>query len=173
MAIMSMPQLVVFFERYAASFAAPMESGTTVSGVEQVGARFRVETNRGVWLADNVVIATGYSDVPYVPPLARRLSPRVAQIVPTQYRNPSQLSAQGVLVVGASATGVQLADEYPRNGTAGDAGRRTTPAPAADVPGPRHHVVARRDGRLARECGRRGQHSRIAQPTFPAARGTL
>jgi putative flavoprotein involved in K+ transport len=113
---MSMPQLVAFFERYATSFAAPMELGTTVVGVEQVGARFRVQTNRGVWLADNVVIATGYSDVPYVPPLARRLSPRVAQIVPTQYRNPSQLSAQGVLVVGASATGVQLADEIRATG---------------------------------------------------------
>jgi putative flavoprotein involved in K+ transport len=113
---MSMPQLVGFFERYATSFAAPIELGTTVGGVEQVGARFRVQTNRDVWLANNVVIATGYSDVPYVPPLARRLSPRVAQIVPTQYRNPRQLSAQGVLVVGASATGVQLADEIRATG---------------------------------------------------------
>ena len=113
---MSMPQLVGFFERYATSFAAPIELGTTVGGVEQVGARFRVQTDRGVWLADNVVIATGYSDVPYVPPLARRLSPRVAQIVPTQYLNPSQLSPHGVLVVGASATGVQLADEIRATG---------------------------------------------------------
>ncbi len=56
---MSMLQLVAFFERYATSFAAPMELGTTVVGVEQVGARFRVQTNRGVWLADNGVIATG------------------------------------------------------------------------------------------------------------------
>jgi putative flavoprotein involved in K+ transport len=113
---MSMPQLVAFFERYATSFAAPVELGTTVVGVEQVGARLRVQTNRGIWLADNVVIATGYSDVSHVPPLARRLSPRVTQIVPTQYRNPSQLSPQGVLVVGASATGVQLADEIRATG---------------------------------------------------------
>jgi putative flavoprotein involved in K+ transport len=113
---MSMPQLVAFFERYATSFAAPMELGTTVVRVEQVGARFRVQTNRGIWLADNVVIATGYSDVSHVPPLARRLSPRVTQIVPTQYRNPSQLSPEGVLVVGASATGVQLADEIRATG---------------------------------------------------------
>ena len=113
---MSMPQLVGFFERYATSFAAPIELGTTVGGVEQVGAQFRVQTDRGVWRADTVVIATGYSDAPYVPPLARRLSPRVAQIVPTQYRNPSQLSPQGVLVVGASATGVQLADEIRATG---------------------------------------------------------
>src|SRR5262245_4243111 len=113
---MSMPQLVGFFERYATSFAAPIELGTTVGGVEQVGAQFRVQTDRGVWLADTVVIATGYSDAPYVPPLARRLSPRVGQIVPTQYRTPSQWSPQGVLVVGASATGVQLADEIRATG---------------------------------------------------------
>jgi len=113
---MSMAQLVAFFEKYATSFAAPIVLGTTVVGVEPVGARFRVQTNRGIWLADNVVIATGYSDVSHVPPLARRLSPRVTQIVPTQYRNPSQLSPQGVLVVGASATGVQLADEIRATG---------------------------------------------------------
>jgi putative flavoprotein involved in K+ transport len=113
---MSMPQLIAFFERYAASFAAPIESETTVLGVEQAGARFRVETSRGAWLADHVVIATGYSDLPYVPPHARRLSPRVAQVVPTQYRNPGQLSPRGVLVVGASATGVQLADEIHATG---------------------------------------------------------
>jgi putative flavoprotein involved in K+ transport len=70
------------------------------------------------WLARNGVIATGYSDLPYVPPLARQLSPRIVQVVPTQYRNPEQLSSGGVLVVGASATGVQLADEIHASGRA-------------------------------------------------------
>jgi putative flavoprotein involved in K+ transport len=51
-----------------------------------------------------------------VPPLGERLSPRIVQIVPTQYRNPQQLSSGGVLVVGASATGVQLADEIHASG---------------------------------------------------------
>lgn len=113
---MSMPELVGFFERYAASFAAPIESETTVLTVERSGPRFEVRTSRGNWTADNVVIATGYSDVPYVPPVARRLSPRVAQIVPTDYRNPDGLPPGGVLVVGASATGIQLADELRASG---------------------------------------------------------
>lgn len=113
---MSMPELVTFLEHYAASFAAPVEAGTTVLAVESVGPHFRIRTNRGTWLAHNVVIATGYSDRPYVPPLARHLSPRIVQVVPTQYRNPEQLSPGGVLVVGASATGVQLAEEIHASG---------------------------------------------------------
>lgn len=113
---MSMPQLVTFFERYATSFATPIEQATTVSAVQRAGALFRVQTSRDIWLARNVVIATGYSDLPYVPPLARQLSRRIVQIVPTQYRNPEQLSPGGVLVVGASATGVQLADEIRASG---------------------------------------------------------
>ena len=113
---MSMPQLVTFFEDYAASIAAPVESGTTVLDVARAGSGFRVRTNRGGWLVRRVVIATGYSDLPYVPPLARELSPRVVQIVPTGYRNPDQLPPGGVLIVGASATGVQLAEEIQASG---------------------------------------------------------
>lgn len=113
---MSMPQLVGFFERYAASFDAPLELGTSVSAVERAGSYFRVQTNRASWIADHVVVATGFSDVPFVPALARQLSPRIVQVVPTQYRNPAQLPPGGVLVVGASATGVQLADEIQASG---------------------------------------------------------
>ena len=115
-AYMSMPELITFLENYAASFSAPVETATTVLAVEGAGPHFRVRTNRGTWLAHNVVIATGYSDLPYVPPLARQLSPRIVQVVPTQYRSPEQLSPGGVLVVGASATGVQLADEIHASG---------------------------------------------------------
>ncbi|HTI38950.1 MAG TPA: NAD(P)-binding domain-containing protein [Vicinamibacterales bacterium] len=113
---MSMPEVVGFFERYAESFHAPIETNTTVLSVERVRPGFRVETDRGLWMADNVVIATGYSDVPFVPPVARRLSPRIVQVVPTHYRNAAQLPPGGVLVVGASATGIQLADEIRATG---------------------------------------------------------
>ena len=113
---MSMPQLIGFFERYAASFGAPIESLTTVLAVERVGSRFHVRTDRGSWVADNVVIATGYSDLPLVPPLARRLSPRIRQLVPSEYRNARALSPGAVLVVGASATGIQLAEEIQATG---------------------------------------------------------
>ena len=113
---MSMRQLVEFFERYAASFSAPIESGAEVFSVDRAGARFLVETSRGTWRTRHVVIATGYSDRPFVPPLARRLSRRIVQVLPTQYRSPAHVPNAGVLVVGASATGVQLADEIHASG---------------------------------------------------------
>jgi putative flavoprotein involved in K+ transport len=113
---MSMGEVVSFFERYAAAGATPIETGTTVLAVERAGARFSVETDRGAWRARHVVVATGHNDLPLVPPIASRLSARIAQVVPTVYRNPSQLSPAGVLVVGASATGVQLADEIHASG---------------------------------------------------------
>jgi putative flavoprotein involved in K+ transport len=113
---MSMPELVGFLERYASTFRAPVETGTAVTGVERSGGQFRVRTRRGDWLARNVVIATGYSDVPWVPPAARRLSPRIVQVVPSAYRAPGQLPDGGVLVVGASATGIQLAEEIHASG---------------------------------------------------------
>ncbi|HXV76810.1 MAG TPA: NAD(P)-binding domain-containing protein [Candidatus Polarisedimenticolaceae bacterium] len=109
---MKMSEVVDYFESYAGSFAAPVETGTTVLSVEQPRRDvFVVTTDRGVWQTSNVVIATGHCDVPYIPPLARGLSDGIHQTVPTRYRNPDSLPAGGVLVVGASASGTQLASE--------------------------------------------------------------
>ncbi len=113
---MRMPEVVDFLERYARSFAAPVEEGTTVLAVEPVGAGYRVTTDRGGWEAPSVVVATGHCDTPFVPEFARRLPDDVVQVLPTRYRNPRQLPEGGVLVVGASASGVQLADEIHASG---------------------------------------------------------
>jgi putative flavoprotein involved in K+ transport len=108
-------------ERYARSFDAPVRSGTNVQAVEKLTREsYRVTTDRGIWIARNVVVATGHCDVPWVPPLASGLAGDVSQIVPSNYRNPGRLPAGGVLVVGASATGVQLAEELA------GAGRKVT-----------------------------------------------
>jgi putative flavoprotein involved in K+ transport len=69
-----------------------------------------------VWRARGVVIATGENNTPLVPAMANSISPSIHQIVPSAYRNPSQLPDGGVLVVGASASGVQLADEIHASG---------------------------------------------------------
>ena len=113
---MSVPELIGFLERYAVSSEAPVVTDTDVQSVERSVNGFRVATNRGVWWASCVVVATGYCDRPAVPAVSRSLSPSVRQMVPTAYRRPEQLSAGGVLIVGASSTGVQLADEIQRSG---------------------------------------------------------
>ncbi len=113
---MTMPQVVAFLEGFAAASGVPVETGTTVLGLERDGALYRVETDRGTWAAPAVVIATGYCDTPFVPEMARRLPDDVVQMVPSAYRNPDQLPPGGVLVVGASSSGIQLADEIRVSG---------------------------------------------------------
>src|SRR4029453_18439664 len=74
-------EVAEFFERYASSFAAPVETDTTVEILEASDDGFTVTTTRGVWRARNVVLATGHSDRPLVPVMAKRLDARVHQVV--------------------------------------------------------------------------------------------
>ena len=80
------------------------------------GDGFAVTTTAGSWTADAVVMATGWCDLPSVPEPAAALDPRIAQLTSATYRNPASLPDGGVLVVGASATGAQLADELAAAG---------------------------------------------------------
>jgi putative flavoprotein involved in K+ transport len=130
---MSVPELVALLERYAVSSRAPVVTETAVQGVERSGNGFRVVTNRGVWSASSVVVATGYCDLPAVPAASRGVAPSIHQMVPSDYRRPEQLPPGGVLIVGASSTGVQLADEIQRSG------RQVTLAAGRHTRLPRRH----------------------------------
>jgi putative flavoprotein involved in K+ transport len=113
---MKVSELVSYFERYARSFDSPVREETTVSSVERDGLGYRVRTDQGDWNAPTVVIATGHCDVPFVPKASLGLSSRIHQLVPSSYKNSEQLPNGGVLVVGASATGIQLAQELHDSG---------------------------------------------------------
>ena len=115
---MGREEVAAFIERYARANAAPVRAGTTVTAVTQDGAGYRVDTDRGRWRCRAVVVASGAFSRPCVPRLGAALSAGVAQLTPHQYRNPGQVEDGGVLVVGASATGLQLADELQRAGRA-------------------------------------------------------
>jgi putative flavoprotein involved in K+ transport len=111
-AFMSVPDFIRRLEGYADSFDAKIECGTTVTAVQHLlDGRFRIVTDRGEWRASNVVVATGFCDIPRIPDFAKQLPDCIAQIVPSDYRNPSQVPKGQVLVVGASATGLQIAEE--------------------------------------------------------------
>jgi putative flavoprotein involved in K+ transport len=116
---MTMPEYIRHLERYAQSFNAPVQTGTTVRALERlVGGRYRVSTDKGDWAANNVVIATGFCDRPRVPEFADAVPGDIVQLVPSNYRNPARLPDGNVLVVGASATGLQIADELAAAGRA-------------------------------------------------------
>jgi putative flavoprotein involved in K+ transport len=113
---MSVPELVSYFEGYAASFAAPVQEETSVVAVRPVAQGYRVLTDQGSLEAGNIVVATGHGGYPLVPAMAGDLSSGIDQVTSNRYRNADQLRDGGVLVVGASATGVQLAEELARAG---------------------------------------------------------
>jgi putative flavoprotein involved in K+ transport len=113
---MSMDEVVAFIASYAKAMAAPVQTETTVTSVEPQADGYRVTTDRGMWRCRAIVLASGGFNKPVVPALSTALPQEIAQLTTFQYRNPQQLEPGGVLVVGASATGVQLADEIQRAG---------------------------------------------------------
>ena len=113
---MAAPELISFLERYADASNAPVLTDTAVIGVERDCGGYRVTTARGVWLAESVVIATGYCERAFVPDAARRVPGHIQQVAAPDYKRPGTLPSGGVLVVGASATGVQIAEELQRSG---------------------------------------------------------
>jgi putative flavoprotein involved in K+ transport len=105
-----------YLTAYADSFGAPIIHGAEVRSVRRRGVGYQVVSDAGIWSTAAVVIATGYSDQPAIPELAGTLHPSVRQITPDLYRNPGDVPDGRVLVVGASATGAQLADELATAG---------------------------------------------------------
>jgi len=110
-------QVADYFEAYARKFKAPIRTGVEVRKVERNVGRpgFAVETSQGVIQANRVVVATGPFQKPVIPAIAPQ-DERLTQIHSAQYRNPQQLAAGAVLVVGAGSSGTQIADELLRAG---------------------------------------------------------
>jgi putative flavoprotein involved in K+ transport len=113
---LSAREVAAMLKDYARASAAPVLTGTTVTSVRAAGGGFVVRTDQGVWHAPTVVLACGGATLPAVPELARLVPAGISSVTPAGYRSPGELPPGGVLVVGASASGVQLADELHRSG---------------------------------------------------------
>ncbi|MCP4245019.1 MAG: NAD(P)-binding domain-containing protein, partial [bacterium] len=112
----TMPEIIAFLESYADVISAPVETGTEVTSLSKSDDGYLVSTSRGDWRCRTVVVASGACNVPHVPRFAGAVPDSIDTLTPRDYRNPDQLADGGVLVVGASATGTQLADEIHRSG---------------------------------------------------------
>jgi len=115
-AFRTMSETIEFIERYAKVISAPVRSHTKVTSVRRGGDGYEVVTDKGSWHCDTVVIATGACNIAQVPAVAAAVPSGIATLTSMQYRNPEQLEQGGVLVVGASASGTQIADEIQRSG---------------------------------------------------------
>jgi putative flavoprotein involved in K+ transport len=110
--------VVELIDRFAARIHAPVRTGTQVTSVRRTDDHYLVTTSRGEIRSRTVVIASGANNRPTVPTFAHAVPPGLEQVTPSGYRGPEALPDGGVLVVGAAATGVQLAAELRRSGRA-------------------------------------------------------
>ena len=113
---MTMSEVADFIERFAAGLRAPVRTGTNVTSVRRADDGYQVRTSGGDIGCRTVVVASGAFNRPTVPSFSEAVPASVTQLTPFDYRGPDQLADGGVLVVGASATGVQLAAELARSG---------------------------------------------------------
>jgi len=111
-----MGEVTEFIERFAKVSRAPVRTGSNVTSVRRAGDGYHVTTSLGEIRCGAVVIASGACNQPAVPQFNGAVPASVEQLTPFDYRDPAQLPDGGVLVVGASATGVQLAAEVRLSG---------------------------------------------------------
>ena len=113
---MTAGEVTDLIERFAAVARAPVRTGEDVTSVRPSGDGYLVTASGGEIAARAVVIASGACNRASVPRFAGEVPASVEQLTPFDYRDPGKLPDGGVLVVGASATGVQLAAELQRSG---------------------------------------------------------
>ena len=108
-------EMADYLERYAEHFGFPIRLGVRVTGLTREGDTYVVGTIDGSrFEAANVIVASGAHRDPRVPAFATQLDPSIVQMHSTEYRNPTQLPAGGVLVVGAGNSGADIALEVAR-----------------------------------------------------------
>jgi putative flavoprotein involved in K+ transport len=110
-------EILEFIEAYAAFVAPPIRCGVAVQRLRcrDGSSGFIAETSDGAIESDNVVVATGPYQRPVIPPLLRA-DAGVFHVHASRYRNPDQLPPGAVLVIGAGASGAQIAEELSRAG---------------------------------------------------------
>ncbi|WP_436534263.1 NAD(P)-binding domain-containing protein [Actinoplanes sp. HUAS TT8] len=109
-------EVVDLVERFAAVTRAPVRTSTELTSLSRTGDDYHLVTSAGELRSRSVVLASGACNVPVTPAFAAAVPPTVRQLTPFEYRSPASVGDGGVLVVGGSATGVQIAAELQRSG---------------------------------------------------------
>jgi putative flavoprotein involved in K+ transport len=113
---MTAAEVTELIERFAVRSRAPVRTGANVTSLRRTDDGYHVATSTGEIASQTVVIASGACNRPVVPAVAAAVPAAVEQFTALDYRDPAKLPEGGVLVVGASATGAQLAAELARSG---------------------------------------------------------
>src|SRR6266550_1585040 len=107
-------QVADYLEAYATRFDLPVRTGVRVDRLSRDGDRYVVAAGDSRILADHVVVASGAHHKPRIPAFAVDLDPRILQLDPNRYRDPSQLPAGGAPAAGAGNSGAEIAFQVSR-----------------------------------------------------------
>jgi putative flavoprotein involved in K+ transport len=118
-----------YLENYATHFNLPVKTGAKVSRLSKENGRFIVQVGEIRLEARQVVVAMANYQKPKLPEFADQLDPTILQLHSSQYHNPGQLRAGGVLIVGAGNSGAEIAVEVGRNHPVWMSGRSTGNTP--------------------------------------------
>lgn len=113
---MTAAQVTSFLDDYRRRIDAPIQTETSVESVRSNDTGHVITTDQGEFHSQAVVVATGACSTPRIPAIANELPSHIGHLTPIAYRNPTQVGSGRVLVVGASASGAQIADELARSG---------------------------------------------------------
>lgn len=126
---MARADIIAYLEGYAERFRLPVRYGVRVTAVEPKGDGYLVRTSDSkTFEAANVVVATGFEQLPKIPAFSHKLPPEITQLHSSAYKNPESLPPGAVLVVGSGQSGTQIAEELYQRGrkvflSVGGAGR--------------------------------------------------
>jgi putative flavoprotein involved in K+ transport len=123
-------EMADYLEAYAARFELPVRNGIAVETLTKEEGRYVARADGLRIEADNVIVAAGVFRQPHIPDVARELDPQIRQLHSNEYRNLAQLQPGGVLVVGASHSGSDIAFEAAAEHTVILSGKDTGQLPA-------------------------------------------
>jgi putative flavoprotein involved in K+ transport len=103
-----------YLRRYAAYHDLEIRAGVEVERIEQEDEGWVVKTSSGPLAAARVVIATGQSNVPFMPEWPGAFAGEV--IHSADYRTPSAYRGRRVLVVGSGNSGAEIAVDLAEGG---------------------------------------------------------
>ncbi|MEM8867373.1 MAG: MSMEG_0569 family flavin-dependent oxidoreductase [Verrucomicrobiota bacterium] len=104
-------QIVDYVTRFAQKINAPIHEGVEVQSVVKADGLFKITTSIGVWHCDDVVCAIGSFHTPFAPAGSDQIPTNIDQIYATEYKNPEQIPAGEIAVVGSGQSGCQIAED--------------------------------------------------------------
>ena len=103
-----------FLEAYARDFSLPVRYGMKVDKLSRNERGYRLAVGEASFHAQNVIVATGAFQTAYIPSIVKGLDRSIFQMHSVDYRNPRQVPAQNILVVGAGNSGAEIALELAK-----------------------------------------------------------